>query len=303
MKLIDLLENDDPFEERDTISELPLEKQLAHWKNIIKQIDKQIGVLRNADRQMQNSLKFERIQQSTWNAALSKSVPVLPPGYQALELPIFTDNKYTFTVMYHGSPKEAERAASIYKQRAQRLTDQFKALEKYLRHAGSNEQRLKRTIRANLIKQASTDRENFSPEVATQIPLNQIPQKLSTTGKGGFTNPYFIGTSGKYAGDPRGFNFTPQMLILYSKLQNILKKHNVAPINVIYGSVLVRSSTQHRNFAAIGGDGKFIWRKYDPAPGAGMNWVIMGKTKINTSDFIGMDDNLQRQYLDHMNEV
>ncbi len=74
-------------------------------------------------------------------------------------------------------------------------------------------------------------------------------------------------------------------------------------MDVIYGSVLVRPSTQHRNFAAIGGGGKFIWRKYDPAPGSGQNWVIMGKTVINTSNFIGMDDQLQRQYLDQMNKV
>lgn len=88
-----------------------------------------------------------------------------------------------------------------------------------------------------------------------------------------------------YAGPPEGYpDLTGSQKKLYAEIQDILAKAGIAPLVVLYGG---RRNPSYRgiNFVAVNADHTFAWRKYDPSPGAGQNWVYTAGASKRTSQY------------------
>lgn len=110
-----------------------------------------------------------------------------------------------------------------------------------------------------------------------------------SSGKGKFENPYLLGgtDSDRYIGSPENYkDFSLQMKKQYEELKSILAANGLH-IDTLYASKHVYKGNRF-NFAGIGAGGRFVWRKYDPAPGAGQNWVYIDGERLNTSTFLSM---------------
>jgi hypothetical protein len=122
------------------------------------------------------------------------------------------------------------------------------------------------------------------------VPESQIPEKI-TTGKNKFNNPYFQGTDNRYAGDPKAFNWTPQMLKMYTRLDHILTSRGLAGFNMMYASTARVSNANLSNFALFGAGGKVIWRKYDMGYGSGKNLVYIAGVKYEAANIVSYEIN------------
>jgi hypothetical protein len=75
---------------------------------------------------------------------------------------------------------------------------------------------------------------------------------------------------------------------LLAQIQAALASAGIPPLTMLYGGRLSKSYGGI-NFVAVNADQTFAWRKYDPSPGAGQNWVYFpGKPtgSLKTSDFV-----------------
>lgn len=123
-----------------------------------------------------------------------------------------------------------------------------------------------------------------------QFKQKDIPKTIRTkpgspTVKGGFSNPYYSGTELKYAGPPGGYDWKYQAENFFA----LRKALNELGFNIDQLYVGIWENRGNRiNMAAVGAGGRFVWRKYDPSPGAGQNWVYIDGSKMNTSDFLAM---------------
>ena len=132
------------------------------------------------------------------------------------------------------------------------------------------------------------------------IPAHQVPAKVAIGSRAGLGCAYHkqdpSTTDGQYAGDPSGYQFTPQMAKQFQSLSAILARNNLQ-FKVLYAC---RVSGGHINFQVTTGDGKFVWSKYDMGGGSGMNSVFLNGTKMKTSTFLGYStidqDNALRMY-------
>ncbi len=114
------------------------------------------------------------------------------------------------------------------------------------------------------------------------IPEKDIPAKIRT-GKTSFNNPFFEGHDDFYAGSPDHFDWTRQMKNNYIVLKDMLNRMGIPPFETIYAS-----RQNGMSFAAIAANGDLVWRKYDPSPGAGQNWIYVNGTKLHTSHILSL---------------
>ncbi len=135
---------------------------------------------------------------------------------------------------------------------------------------------------------------------------NQLKQFNIVVGKSKIPNPLSTCEIALWAGPPDQYpDLTGTQVKLLNEIQDILVKSGIPPLTVLYGG---RRSHAYKgiNFVATNADKSFAWRKYDPSPGAGQNWVYFsgamkmkdvnekGKMKrvlsssgsMNTSDFV-----------------
>jgi hypothetical protein len=134
--------------------------------------------------------------------------------------------------------------------------------------------------------------QRFSRKENVGLPEAEI-KKLSKTshffiGKKKIANPVAVCNQALYAGPPDGYpDLTSTQIDYYIDIQQALKVAGMQPLTMLYGGRIANHGGI--NFVIINGDSKFAWRKYDPSPGAGQNWVYFNNgTHMNTSTF--MDD-------------
>lgn len=108
-------------------------------------------------------------------------------------------------------------------------------------------------------------------------------------GKNKIPNPAAKCELALYAGSPEQYpDLTGSQVKLLGQIQAILKAAGIPPLTILYGG---RLSKQYAgiNFVAMNANQTFAWRKYDPSPGAGQNWVYFpGKESgsLKTSEFV-----------------
>ena len=66
----------------------------------------------------------------------------------------------------------------------------------------------------------------------------------------------------------------------------MLKRNGKGGLEMMYASTHQNGGGRF-NFIITGANGKLTWRKYDPSPGAGQNWIILAGKKMNTSSLLG----------------
>lgn len=116
-----------------------------------------------------------------------------------------------------------------------------------------------------------------------------IPALVPTKpGAKGVQNPYVLNDAAQgpgYAGAPSRYKFTTQMQRLYNEIESALRRNGKTLATIYVGRPYTGYSAI--NFIATTTDSKFVWRKYDPGPGAGQNFVFLNGHKMNTSTFVG----------------
>jgi hypothetical protein len=166
-----------------------------------------------------------------------------------------------------------------------------RALERKERYEKISKQYDKVHAQINKLKREEANRQLASKQsnksAGAQIPESKVPATIHT-GKSKFGNPYFQGSADRYAGDPAFYPWTRQMLQVYHKLEEILTSHGFKGFTTIYASTVLLGSgnfvSNLYNFAVIGADGKFIWRKYDMGHGSSQNIVYVAGKKMQTSN-------------------
>ena len=69
----------------------------------------------------------------------------------------------------------------------------------------------------------------------------------------------------------------------------MLKRNNKGGLEMMYASTHNNGGPRF-NFVITGANGNLTWRKYDPSPGAGANWIFLNGKKMNTSQLFNMDN-------------
>lgn len=158
-----------------------------------------------------------------------------------------------------------------------------RTMSQMLARKQSVEQHLRR-VGAVLNKERQAAAETRRANVSTQTinPAN-VPTKISI-GKSSFTNPYHAGNNSKYAGHPDGYPLSSPMLAIYEDLKRVFDRNGVPGFSVCYAARI----DKHINFAFIGVNNKFVWRKYDVGGGSGQNWIYLAGNKMKTSDFMSL---------------
>lgn len=141
---------------------------------------------------------------------------------------------------------------------------------------------MKATQKAMKAAMAARQKQDTSSVSNTKIPEAQIPQKVDS-GKGKFENPYFQSPPGnRFAGHPDHYSWSSQMQKIYYTIKDALARNGLAPMDVMYAGKRNGGS----EFAVIGAGGSLVWRKYDPSPGAGQNWLYINGKQMHTSSFV-----------------
>lgn len=116
------------------------------------------------------------------------------------------------------------------------------------------------------------------------------PKQLSFTTTAGKTfrmdNPYHKDKSGgkdAFAGHPAHYqSWTSQMAAMYVEIDGILHRNGKPTLSQMH------AGRQNNISFVVSANDNFVWRKYDPSPGAGQNWVIINGKKMNTSVLINV---------------
>ena len=120
----------------------------------------------------------------------------------------------------------------------------------------------------------------------------QLKQFNIVIGKSKIANPLAQCEFALYAGPPEQYpDLTTSQVKLFNEIQGILKRTGILPLTLLYGG---RRSKSYPgiNFVAVNADKTFAWRKYDPSPGSGQNWIYIAGVRqkggglLKTSDFI-----------------
>lgn len=187
----------------------------------------------------------------------------------------------------------------------------FKDIEKYIRKLNSLQGRIdffglkisrinnalkagKKKAKKARTAAASTTFVTFAQNAPHIAAPNPIPNKvLSSTGSK-VANPYVhAGASKQYAGHVAHYpHWTPYWKDQIMQIEDILKRNGKAGLEMMYASTHQNGGGRF-NFIITGANGKLTWRKYDPSPGAGQNWIILAGKKMNTSSLL--DANAARQ--------
>lgn len=270
MKIIDLLEQiTDPFD----IPEVGQRNLEDEYDIATKKVNAYNYNLR------QLSDKLDRlIDGLTVNKDYSPDSWVLPkagvPQSEILEVPPIADRYLHSSTMYYDkrSIRNLKAFVVLVRTMSQMLTMKQTA-----------EQQLKR-IKTALNKERQVAAAARRTKASTQMvsPAN-VPTKIST-GKSSFTNPYHAGDNSQYAGHPDGYPLSSPMLAIYDELKKIFDRNGVPGFSVCYASRI----RKFINFAFVGMNNKFIWRKYDVGGGSGQNWIYLDGNKMKTSDFMSL---------------
>ena len=166
--------------------------------------------------------------------------------------------------------------------------------------ANEIEKQIKRIKKAEAAKGLAAKQEGAAQK---QIPVSQIPEKV-VVGKRSFANPYFYGDDARYAGHPAHFPWTSQMAVYYNELEDILTANGLDGFTTMYASTArARNGANLYNFALIGANGKFVWRKYDPGGGAGLNDVYCLNDKLHTTTFCQLEEHDPAKFADLIKEI
>jgi len=130
------------------------------------------------------------------------------------------------------------------------------------------------------------------PTYQDQNPENRqgaIPPKVSRAAglKPSLANPYF-GRKGcplekQYAGHPAHYPYwSNDWKRRIMAMDEFLTKNGKQGLEMMYAGTFFNSGNRF-NFMIIGAGGNFLWRKYDPSPGAGQNHVYLAGQKMKTT--------------------
>lgn len=140
-------------------------------------------------------------------------------------------------------------------------------------------------------EQLRQQREVRDQQRREEIEQNGIPESIPVVTPNGrrfaITNPYYIEGSGpNYAGSADEFfqfAHTTQRNIVRN-IDEALRRNDLAPLTIYTGG-------PRHTYVGVGASGRLTWRKYDPSPGAGQNWMYFPNSgRVNTSGFINMSE-------------
>lgn len=116
-----------------------------------------------------------------------------------------------------------------------------------------------------------------------------IPETIYT-GKNKFSNPYYKANGGKFAGSPAHYpNWHTLQISQLNTINAALKRNQLQELTVMYGG----TRNRYFNFAAIGANGKFVWRKYQTTSANGQNMIYIDGNSSYISFF--MNSSISRQ--------
>ena len=123
-----------------------------------------------------------------------------------------------------------------------------------------------------------------TPKISTP---KQIPKQIPIKNRKRINNPYVTANAAKqYAGHAAHYpHWSPYWKDQITQVEEILKRNNKGGLDMMYASTHQNGGARF-NFVITGANGNLTWRKYDPSPGAGANWMYLDGTKINTSSLL-----------------
>jgi len=155
-----------------------------------------------------------------------------------------------------------------------------------------------------LVKRANKARRNdagqaFGPYAAAapkMAPPKIMPTKLPVAGarRRPIDNPYNTpNAKKKYAGHvahyPHWSDYWKDQIM---QVEDMLKRNGKGGLTTMYASTHDNGGGRF-NFVITGANGNLTWRKYDPSPGAGQNWVILDGEKMNMSSLLSANKDKQ----------
>ena len=146
--------------------------------------------------------------------------------------------------------------------------------------------------RENLQKKEGRNRASTDwPAYQQEHPENRqgsIPPKIARAAglKPSLANPYF-GRKGKalekqYAGHPAHYPYWSNDWKRRIMAMDEFLKNGNQELEMMYAGTFYNSGNRF-NFMIVGAGGNFLWRKYDPSPGAGQNHVYLNGKKMKTT--------------------
>ena len=132
-------------------------------------------------------------------------------------------------------------------------------------------------------------------KTAPQIPApSPIPSKVRSSSGSTVANPYVhAGAAKQYAGHvahyPHWSGYWKDQIV---QVVDMLKRNGKGGLEMMYAGTHQQGGGRF-NFIITGANGKLTWRKYDPSPGAGQNWIILAGKKMNTSKLLSADQATQ----------
>ncbi len=164
--------------------------------------------------------------------------------------------------------------------------------EEYLKISGIllDEKRYRETERKREgRKKAEGDWPTYQQKHPENTP-STIPPKIARTSgiKPSLANPYFgrkhCALKRQYAGHPAHYpNWSNDWKRRIMAMDKLLTKNGKQGLEMMYAGTFENEGNRF-NFMIIGASGNFLWRKYDPSPGAGQNHVYLNGKKMKTSD-------------------
>lgn len=132
---------------------------------------------------------------------------------------------------------------------------------------------------------AQQQQNNTNTKPSSNPPQLTFKPSKSKSGKSfRMDNPFHKDRSGgkdQFVGHPAYYqSWTPQMLAMYYQISQQLAAEGRPPLKTMY------AGRQNSISFVVVADDNFVWRKYDPSPGAGQNWVYVDGKKMNTSNWL-----------------
>lgn len=125
-----------------------------------------------------------------------------------------------------------------------------------------------------------------------------IPNKIPVAGakRRPINNPYVtVGAAKQYAGHVAHYpHWSRYWKDQITTVEGILKRNGKGGLEMMYASTHQHGGGRF-NFVITGANGKLTWRKYDPSPGAGQNWIFLDGKKMNTSSLLSANQKQQDQ--------
>jgi hypothetical protein len=170
--------------------------------------------------------------------------------------------------------------------------------ENFFRNKSTNFSSALKRIRAqekkSVANAAGVEFGTYAKNVSKMNAPYPIPHKLPVANKRPINNPYVTANATKqYAGSVFHYpHWSAYWKTQIMTIEAILKRNGKKGLEMMYASTHNNGGARF-NFVIEGANGKLTWRKYDPSPGAGQNWIILNGNKMNTSTLLGADKSKQ----------